>query len=285
MMRCIFIFLIYLFIIPILLPLGCAKGESPVLDVRPEHGYDFIYDPSVDVPPDYPFEPGYDVVPDTPYDYPVDTGGDTGPCSETPCGLKPNCGCPAGQKCSLDDTASRACVQAGTGSTGSTCMDDAECAAGYLCLATNPDGTMGACFPYCNADTDCTGNGSICVELATADGPIPNAAVCTYACDLVTNSGCPTGHGCDLYGMDRDEDGNIDVDFTDCNSMVGAGTQGAYCTDESGCAPGYSCYTTELICLGYCFDPGGISSCPSSTECIGFETPAYIGGREVGVCY
>jgi len=275
---------------------GCAKGDEVVLDIRVDHGYDYIYDFPPDTPGDFPYDPaydpaldpgydpvldpGYDPVLDPGYDPVLDPGYDPGTCTESPCGLKPNCGCPVGQKCTLDDAGGRTCLTAGSGTTGSTCMADEECAAGYICLATNPSGTTAACYAYCDTDADCPGDGAICFQLGIGGVPI-DAWTCSYSCDLVTSSGCPAGHGCDLYGIDEDGDTIFDKDFTDCNGEVGTGTQGTYCFEEIDCAPGFVCYQTDAQCIGYCYV--GLTSCPWGTSCVTLE--AMIGTREVGVCY
>jgi hypothetical protein len=262
---------------------GCAE-EDTSLDLHIDHGVDFPYDPGYDpgFDPGYDpvYDPGYDPGYDPVYDPGYDPVYDPGTCTESPCGLYPNCGCPAGQKCSLDDTGSRACMPAGAGAMGSTCTSDADCAMGYICLGTSLDGSTGACYPFCDSDADCAGDGSICFQLALGETPI-DAYTCSYPCDLTTASGCPPGHGCDLYGIDENGDTITEQDFTDCNGEVGSGTQGAYCTSEDQCGTTHVCYLDEYTCLGYCYV--GATVCPSPSTCVPLEV--YIGSREVGACY
>jgi hypothetical protein len=283
---------------------GCAQASDPVIDYRIDHGLDGVPETVPETPADVPVEtpvdlrpdpvvdtapdpvvdltpdPVVDTAPDPVVDLTPDTVPDTGTCTESPCGLKPNCGCPAGQKCSLDDTGGRACMTAGTGTLRSTCVDDSGCAAGYICLLTSSTGTTGACYPYCDTDGDCTGTGSICFQLYLGTTPI-DAFVCSYACDLLTSSGCPAGHSCDFYMIDDDGDGVGDRGLTDCNSEVGAGTQGSYCTSDAECASAYFCDASySATCLAYCYYATG--SCPSSTTC--YSSGFYLGSNEVGYC-
>ena len=267
---------------------GCAQVNDPVIDYRVDHGLDTVPEPAPDTPSDVPYDPASDLrpdsvvdtAPDPVVDRPPDTTPDTGTCTESPCGLKPNCGCPTGQKCSLDDTGGRACMTAGTGALGATCVDDSSCAAGYICLLTSSTGTTGACYPYCDTDANCTGTGSICFQLYLGTTPI-DAFVCSYACDLLTSSGCPAGHSCDFYLIDEDGDGVGDRGLTDCNSEVGTGTQGSSCASDAECASAYFCdasYTAS--CLAYCYYATG--SCPSGTTC--YSSGFYLGSNEVGYC-
>ncbi|MFH1434624.1 MAG: hypothetical protein ABIJ56_02795 [Pseudomonadota bacterium] len=252
----------------------CAKIDDPAFDTVAEHPtYDLPYDPSADFVPDIPV--------DTPYDVPVDSGS----CTESPCCLYPNGGCGAGLKCSLDqETTARACLPAGTGTKGSTCLSDEECAAGYICLGTNDAGTTAACYPYCAADANCPGDGSICFPLSAGGTPVPGANCCSYDCNLVSSSGCPAGYGCDLYAWDRDSDTVPEVTFTDCNGDVGYGTQDSSCFAEADCAAGLACFG-ETMCLAWCYSPGGMSTCTGGTTCTAFDTPAVVGSQEVGYCY
>jgi len=274
---------------------GCAQADDPVIDYRVDHGLDVVPETVPETPADVPVETPVDLTPDPVVDITPDIAPDTAPdpvvditpdpvpdtgtCTESPCGLRPNCGCPAGQKCSLDDTGARACMTAGTGTLRSTCVDDAGCAAGYICLLTSSTGTTGACYPYCDTDADCTGAGSACLQLYLDTTPI-DAFVCSYACEPPTSSGCPAGTGCDFYAGDVDGDTLVE-EFTDCNSYIGSGTQGSPCTSEADCAASYYCETsTYLSCMAYCYYPSG--SCPSGYAC--YSIGYYLGSNEVGLC-
>jgi hypothetical protein len=268
---------------------GCAKGDESPFDYTIDRPIDYVYDPPpADFLPDIPYDPATDTVPDpvpdtvydVPVDLPVDTVTDTGTCTESPCGLKPNCGCPSGQKCTLDSTGGRTCVPAGSGTTGMLCTSESDCAAGYICLASSADGSTSACYAYYDTDVDCMGDGSICMQLYLGTTPV-DGWVCTYDCNLTTGSGCPTGHRCDVFGIDENGDTLADVYFTDCLGGYGTGLQGSYCASDADCSVGYFCYTDMLECLGYCYV--GTTTCTSGTTCIDLEIT--LGSREVGACY
>ena len=263
----------------------CAKIEDPTFDTVSEYTIrDLPYDPAADSPSD--FVP--DIPMDTPYDMPADVPYDPGSCTESPCCLYPNGGCPAGQKCSLDPaTVTRTCMTAGTGTLGSTCegAGDEDCAAGYLCLGTNEAGTTGACFPYCGSDANCSGDGAVCLPIYSGGSAVEGASYCSYSCNLVSNAGCPPGHGCDLFSWDQNSDTVPDVSLTDCTGDVGYGSQGAYCAQEADCGSTFTCYPTESICLGWCYGPGGMSTCTGGATCTNLDPPAIIGTQEAGICY
>lgn len=207
---------------------------------------------------------------------------DTGSCPESPCRLWPQCGCPAGEKCTLDPSSTdttviKACLPAGTGTITSTCTAEDECSAGTSCFALfteAPTATVGMCFQFCAAQTDCSGAGAYCLPLvSTASFP----GACTHACNLLTGSGCPSGTKCNIYGLE----GSDDL-FTDCTSDVGTGAAGSYCTGEADCRSGTFCATSIGECVAYCTSPG--SAC-SGGLCNSFDPPAYVGTTEFGYCY
>jgi hypothetical protein len=260
---------------------GCAKGDELTFDYVIDRPYDYVYDPPPpDMPTDLAYDPFVDPASDMTPDPVVDLPVDTGTCTESPCGLKPNCGCPSGQKCTLDSTGGRACVPAGTGTTGMLCTSESDCAAGYICLASNADGTTSACYAYCDTDTDCAGDGSICIQLYLGTTPV-DGWVCTYDCNLSTGSGCPTGHRCDVFGLDENGDTVAETYFTDCLGGYGTGTQGSTCYSDAECTVGYFCYTDAYECLGYCYV--GSTSCTGGTSCL--DLGIALGFQEVGACY
>ena len=208
---------------------------------------------------------------------------DTSSCPESPCRLWPQCGCPPGQKCTIDPSSTemtliKTCATAGSGSTASTCTADDECMAGTACLglfteAATP--TMGMCYQFCAAQSDCTGAGSYCLPLTTT-ASFPGA--CSHACNPATGSGCPAGAKCNLYVTPTDDF------FTECTSDVGSSRAGGYCARESDCATGTFCGAPDVSqCIAYCNNPGGI--CPDGTMCNSFDPPAWIGTTEWGFCY
>jgi cysteine-rich repeat protein len=217
---------------------------------------------------------------------PRDDGGgtDTGSCPETPCRLRPSCGCPAGQKCSvnfdlLPGSLEKLCATAGSGSSSSMCTSDDECMAGTVCsvlYSADGTGTTAMCGDYCNGPSDCTGAGSVCVGMLTGGG-YPGS--CSHACDLVTNAGCPSGTACKPL-----EISSLGLSLTDCSSDVGTGSAGAACADDLGCRAGTFCADpgTGLVCISFCKVATGV--CPGGLTCYPWDTPITFGGTEYGYC-
>ncbi len=177
-----------------------------------------------------------------------DSTGNCSSCAETPCGLVPNCGCPDGQKCSLVTHGSstlRACVAAGPGTMGSACTSDAGCAAGLICLElpSEEGGTAAACYPFCDSDSDCPGDASLCHE-AFAD---TTDQICSLGCHLITSTGCPSGSKCALYVLTA-----TGQPLTDCTSDLGSGGYLTMCAAESDCRSGFYCDSGAGQCIGYC---------------------------------
>lgn len=218
----------------------------------------------------------------TPEDTWVPDTTDTGSCPESPCRLWPQCGCPVGEKCTIDPattdtTLVKSCSTAGSGTISSTCTVESDCSAGTACFALfteAPTATLGMCFQFCAAQTDCSGAGSYCLPLITT-ASFPGA--CTHACNLLTGVGCPTGTKCNVYGLE----GSDDL-FTDCTSDVGSGAAGSYCAGEADCRSGTFCATSLGECIAYCTGPG--TAC-SGGICNSFDPPTYIGTTEYGYCY
>jgi cysteine-rich repeat protein len=222
---------------------------------------------------------------------PRDDGGgtDTGSCPESPCRLRPSCGCPAGQKCTVDftllpDELVKQCGPAGSGSSSAICTSDEECMAGTVCsgLYSAAGLELAMCGDYCNGDSDCSGAGSVCMPMLSS-GAYPGS--CTHACDLVTNAGCPSGTACKALVMTL---GTTEKPMTDCGADVGSGTQGSSCSDDSGCRAGYFCVdadgdTVQDQCIGFC--KVATSVCPGGLTCNPWDDPIIFGTTEYGYCW
>ncbi len=207
-------------------------------------------------------------------------------CGESPCRLvAPQCGCGAGQGCYLNGT-TRMCSPAGTAAEGASCTTVASCAPGLACLniaRTTP--AVSQCMRFCASDAGCAGPGSLCVYTIDdgAGGAVPGALVCSRSCDPITSAGCTAAASCQVFS----ETTGAMRYFTDCLAPVGAGGQGAACTDSTQCRRGFICLGTPGICLRYCDEPGviGGGGCNVLTEaCYGFTDPLIVGAAEYGVC-
>ncbi|MBI5500914.1 MAG: hypothetical protein HY907_11780 [Deltaproteobacteria bacterium] len=219
---------------------------------------------------------------------PRDDGGttDSGSCPESPCRLRPYCGCAAGEKCTvnfdlLPGTVEKLCGPAGSATSSQTCTADSECMAGTVCaglFSADPASVVAMCFDYCTSASDCSGGGSICLPLGSAALP----GYCSHACDIMTNAGCPSGTSCrPLEIISTGEK------LTDCTGGSGSGTQGAYCVDDTDCRPGFWCADTSGLgdteCIAFCRVSSGI--CSGGLSCNPFDTPMTFGGVEYGYCY
>ena len=159
-------------------------------------------------------------------------GGAAPTCSEDPCKLtSPQCGCASGEMCTLQ-MGERACGPAGTAQVGELCSATQLCAAGALCLGLGSN-LQGLCRPFCDDDTDCgSAPGAGCaLRVDTGNGRIAEELVCSEACHLVTNDGCPVeGTKCVAISSSR----------TACGT-AGAGALGETCTDIYDCDIGLAC--------------------------------------------
>ena len=156
-------------------------------------------------------------------------------CDEDPCKLvAPQCGCPSGEKCTLDAAGERACGPSGTAAFNAEC-GATDCVEGAICLG---EASVGYCAPFCAADTDCDGTNICAVKLGDGNGgTIPNVSMCSSSCNLASAAGCPTGLGCILAR----EDAGAERFFTMCFA-AGTATSGSCANNPGICAPGYGCY-------------------------------------------
>ncbi|MBI4702621.1 MAG: hypothetical protein HY744_15985 [Deltaproteobacteria bacterium] len=217
-------------------------------------------------------------------------GGEGGSavCVEEPCKLVvPQCGCPKGEKCTVNKVeAKRVCQPIDPKPVGwaEQCTVD-TCDAGFMCLKTGV-GSKLTCHKFCAADEDCAPPGGLCViQLQAFSKPIEGAKVCTVNCDPITNTGCKVeGMKCDI-AQEPDPPNRW---LTDCTGS-GSKKQGESCFGSNQCAPGIGCFTLtkpdnskETLCLTYCSVKN--PSCPNGTSCGSFQTPIQIGSIEYGAC-
>ena len=199
-------------------------------------------------------------------------GGGGSACGTDPCDLYRQCGCAAGQACTLDpgnyDTAGTQCREiTDNGQSNANCSRAEECAAGYDCL-----GSPGQCRRYCKSDGEC-GPGAHCLyQIVYDDGSgtsqdVPSTKACTKACkpESTAGLGCPQDPqmACRYYYSDPNgtPDSGDEFYYTDCTA-AGAGGDKASCeaNGDSDCKPGYGCFT-----IIYC-TPDANGDCTPGTE-------------------
>lgn len=199
---------------------------------------------------------------------PEDAGPtDAGVCEDSPCRLvSPQCGCAAGEGCTLNDASERVCEPSGPGGEGADCSVDA-CQPGFVC-GEGPD--YDVCLRFCADDTDCVGGeGSRCL----IDFGVARA--CTTACDPVANTGCPSGAGCTIV---QTAPGSGDY-FINCRP-AGAAATGDVCGNELDCEGGNSCRSAAgpRRCTAWCRTD---ADCGSGETCV-FELT--VGTTTYGRC-
>lgn len=228
-------------------------------------GLDAHVVPDAFVPPDA-FTPADAFVP-------TDAG-----CSRSPCGLLPQCGCPAGQGC-YPFPATDMCVVSGTRGEGASCTESFQCSPGMACA--DVDGASPAtpmCGQLCRPGVhdDCLGDALCANGIGRAD-----IGLCSFRCSLAPASGCVAGLECVLFQADLG--GGVRPFFTDCVRSVGTGGAGTLCTDHTSCAPGLACASGDADptprCRPYCD--------VTAPSCAGGETCrllATVDGTSWGAC-
>lgn len=204
-------------------------------------------------------------------------------CVNSPCDFWPQCGCPAGEKCTYDhlvvgpdETCEIMCLPAGTDLHGQPCNLEVACAEGTTCVGIDGDYF---CRQYCVNDADCPGgDGSKCYLMLHTDADLfyAEARVCTLSCNPVTNTGCPADRSC-LIRIGRD-----DVLLTDC-FPAGTLTAGQPCDEQQSqfCQPGLFCNNNQ--CAEYCRVDG--NDCPAGEQCYAFSPPPVFDGVTYGACF
>jgi hypothetical protein len=216
-----------------------------------------------------PFDPATDTV------APPGEGGDE--CA-TSCDLVAQTCCGDGETCDLLSGVKQCRGAIGSGGYTTECQSSDDCAAGFSCIQVLLLGRS-ECLKWCDGHDDCDGPGGACDLGISFDGvDIPGATTCTPQCDPVTSEGCPAGWGCHVYQR-NDASGSETI----C-APAGAGGQGATCSAEDECAPGFTCITSLAQCLQNCpFAPLG-DECSGGTTCSSYDDHPTIGGVEGVQC-
>jgi hypothetical protein len=222
-----------------------------------------------------PFDPATDTPPDGGGGGGGGGGGDE--CAGG-CDLAAQSCCGDGATCDLVDGALVCRSTIGGGMETTECTTSDDCAAGYSCIGVLLLGRS-ECLPWCDSHDDCVGPGGACDLAISAGGTVvPGAVTCTPNCNPDTSEGCPAGWGCHVY--QRNDDSGSE---TLC-APAGSGTQGATCSKEDECAPGFTCVTSLSQCLQNCqFAPDG-GECPAGLACGSYTNHPVVGGVEWGQC-
>jgi hypothetical protein len=207
-------------------------------------------------------------------------GGDGGmmeECSESPCKVTaPQCGCPDPlTKCSLQNYV-RVCKTAGSGQAGDACDNDADCAAGTMCLFV---AGLGVCRAFCEQDASCAPPGGLCtIELALSPG---TEKWCSDNCDPITTAGCTLpGSKCELLQAADPPQPWYSVCVT-----AGTGVQGDPCNSLDDCAPGLGCLTVNSVSSCHQWCNVGAPNCPAAAPtCAPFDPVLTIGAIQYGGC-
>jgi hypothetical protein len=206
-------------------------------------------------------------------------------CAESPCRLlSPQCGCAAGQAC-YPSGATRVCTTSGSGTSGSLCTTNSDCAATYACLNVSTGTTaVNLCTHMCSSDAEC--GGGLCIyQLDDGTGTaVPGLTLCSHPCNAATGLGCPSGTVCTLFS----ESGGAMRTFTDCTApTTGTGEDMGCDTTAPTCSPNRYCIDTGdglgPACHHWCnFSTG--AGCSAGHTCFEFSPPIMINGIDYGVC-
>jgi len=196
--------------------------------------------------------------------------------------------CPEGQKCSAlsnggpqnkyqcvnDDGA----LLPGDDCTPSPGTGQDGCAAGSVCLLSDPDASIGRCLKTCRNDADC--EPGLCTE-----SPFTGTTFCADSCDPL-GATCPQGLVC-RQGQDRY--------FCGMAIEIDTGQNGDNCIGTSlrGCVENYACLPGALVpdcasghcCTNTCDLDLGDEQCASPSLCRPLFSAPAPGFEGVGACF
>ncbi len=207
------------------------------------------------------------------------------------CGIFPQCGCPAGQNCNVENTGTGQALCAPPGATPNwnncTGNGDNQCPVGSSCVD-------GVCSPFCSANADCPGANRECVQVVDGNNNnIPGFKVCTLYCDPSSPQTATGGYA--ACGPNTHCFPATDHDpFCLGPAAASGGAQGANCADATGlnpdqskCAAPFACVSSSPIgpftCYHYCH-VGATGQCSGMGSCNSFGTKLYSGAQEIGYC-
>jgi hypothetical protein len=164
------------------------------------------------------------------------------------------------------------------GITGRVCATDAKGAHYCADPSAVTNGTITE-PPAGASDAASVSEVSVPSAEAGPDAPNEGAAISGGTCDLANPNSCPgPGMGCLAV------DGTGGTGTTACGP-VGTQMQGAACTSDSDCAPGFGCDPTDMMCEQYC----RADTCPYGVACstcpAGHQSCATVGAPYNGINY
>ncbi len=202
----------------------------------------------------------------------------TGPsCSEQPCKLvAPQCGCAAGEQCTVDEQGDRGCGVEGSVAEGGICGGGDLCGPGTLCIGY--DGFDSLCAAFCEQDGDCEAPGGKClVEIAS----LPGVTLCTTDCEPISNQGCA------VAGLSCQVGATATEGYTGC-APAGSVAAGEVCDANNLCRAGLVCLPTTANddrCFAWCnVDNPNCGDVPCQGLEIEMGVPLMIGNVHYGVC-
>jgi len=202
-------------------------------------------------------------------------------CATAPCDPQSDTACTSADAGDASDAAPEAChmvvegqqtasmcLNAGTGTDGTSCTVNTQCAAGFECVANNGDGgTVGTCRHYCCEDSPCTAMTDesityfcdIATEVQPSSEKVPVCFVVSPCMPLGQGTQCYYGQVCTIVEID-----NSKSLVATCDTE-GTGALGDSCETEQ-CMSGMACIgaTGQRTCQQLC---NGDHPCPGSMTC------------------
>lgn len=193
------------------------------------------------------------------------------PPLELACHWLTDCGCGAGETCSVDDGAVRACraVSDTPLAAYAACDTDTQCPRFHHCA-------FGVCMRRCEVSSDCAAD-TQCLVLNEQD---PGTGICSRNCDMLSPGAPapgfqPCGPGLRCLDFDGPEGATTACIFAGTVSAGGA------CAGTADCGVGLDCEAG--LCLPLC--ELGAEGCAAGSVCAPRTlATAPVGGRSIGVC-
>ncbi len=203
-------------------------------------------------------------------------------CVAEPCKLVgPQCGCAAGDKCTVFDDATM-CFALSTeepilGAETYCRGEEAWCEAGLFCAQFNVELDAEMCLAFCLSDDDCPTSGRC--QHGYLGGPTQDGApvgVCVPHCNPLDGTGCPAGEP----GEEHECRPWREMWICAALSYSPRIAEGDDCEVDATCAPGLRC--VESSCRRLC-DPAG-TECSAGQTCTVGDEPTVFEAVTYGAC-